>query len=142
MAIRPSAGQGDGSAEGGRGETSPGATGRRGAANISPRLRRFWRRWLVPLFGTQLSSTATNAVGKISAGGFMMYSSHSDYPSIPCHHGCALQPGPDGQQPLQTFDVFERIRQWVETRLNSSSAMTCRDRACSAFCCAAESRRG
>ena len=30
----------------------------------------------------------------------------------------------------------------AETRLNSSSAMTWRDRVCSVFCCAAESWRG
>jgi hypothetical protein len=56
-----------------------------------------------------LQALWTNAVGKISARVFMEVSFNLIPVSLVIPD--ALAPGADGQQPLQRFDVFERIRQ-------------------------------
>ena len=56
-----------------------------------------------------LQALWANAVGKISARVFMEVSLNLIPVSLVITD--ALAPGADGQQPLQIFDVFERIRQ-------------------------------
>ena len=51
----------------------------------------------------------TNAVGEISAPVFMKVS--LKLIPVSCIIADAFAPGADGQQPLQHFDLFERLRQ-------------------------------
>jgi len=73
-------------------------------------VRCFGCRALARRFGTQLfHALRTNAVGKVSARGFVKVSLHLIPVSLVIAD--ALAPGADGQQSLQSFDMIQGFRQ-------------------------------
>src|ERR1035438_935510 len=94
----------------------------------------------MPFVGTHLlQALRTNDMAEINARVFAQVS--LDLIPVSLIATDAVAPSADGEQPLQRFDMLERIRQTRRNPLNSSSAMTCLDRACIALTCPMESWR-